>query len=364
MLLPPRRVAMALRAALLTGEPAQEALAAWLAAVGGSLDNLWRSELATPSLLALLDDGSTRNRIEFEGPLRQLVRATAAREAARAGRVAAACHDALSALDRAAIPAVVLRGVALAHTAYERPGLRHCHDLDLLVRADDLGRAREALAAYGDCVLVQDRLAHRSKLPIALHTQITAARDGAAGVDAVWSRSGATELAGAPALTLDPMDELLALCAHSSACPRRSSQWALDAMMLVRAAPLDWEAAIARGPELRSSAPAALMLRWLKDELRAPVPDDVISGLAAIVDRAAGDVLLDQARQAVGVVALLSQLEEPRERLRLLLKMTFPAEEFLRLSGESGRALPYLRRTARASRGAARQLRARATASH
>jgi putative nucleotidyltransferase-like protein len=56
---------------------------------------------------------------------------------------------AVEALTRAGIDSRVLKGPALAYTAYEDPSLRHFGDIDLLVRSQDIGRAVEALTRAG-----------------------------------------------------------------------------------------------------------------------------------------------------------------------------------------------------------------------
>ncbi len=58
-------------------------------------------------------------------------------------------HDILSAYHAAGVPALVLKGAALAHTVYPEPGLRPMSDLDILVREGDLWRAQSLLAGLG-----------------------------------------------------------------------------------------------------------------------------------------------------------------------------------------------------------------------
>jgi hypothetical protein len=57
-------------------------------------------------------------------------------------RISARAFDALAA---AAVPFIVLRGAALAEAAYPATTLRHSHDVDLLIRPNDVGRATDAL---------------------------------------------------------------------------------------------------------------------------------------------------------------------------------------------------------------------------
>jgi hypothetical protein len=66
--------------------------------------------------------------------------------------------EATAALDRGGIPSRVLKGVALAHTAYDDPSERVFGDVDLLVPADRLTRAAEVLAAEFDAERPQPEL--------------------------------------------------------------------------------------------------------------------------------------------------------------------------------------------------------------
>jgi hypothetical protein len=58
-------------------------------------------------------------------------------------------HDIVSAYDAAGIPALVLKGAALAHMVYPEPGLRPMNDMDILVPESDARRAQQVLADLG-----------------------------------------------------------------------------------------------------------------------------------------------------------------------------------------------------------------------
>lgn len=59
----------------------------------------------------------------------------------------ASIAPAIAALARQGVPAIVLKGTAMAHDLYPRPALRTRGDTDLLVTRADVGRARAVLAA-------------------------------------------------------------------------------------------------------------------------------------------------------------------------------------------------------------------------
>ena len=58
-------------------------------------------------------------------------------------------RDILSTYDGAGIPALVLKGAALAHLVYPEPGLRPMSDLDILIPEADLWQAQRLLAESG-----------------------------------------------------------------------------------------------------------------------------------------------------------------------------------------------------------------------
>src|ERR1700746_3766744 len=83
-------------------------------------------------------------------------------------------------LEKEGIPTILLKGTALAETVYDNPVLRHCHDIDLLIRDQDMSRAVSLLPSIefkeidpqaepgsSDC-----KLEHESGLPLELHTAL------------------------------------------------------------------------------------------------------------------------------------------------------------------------------------------------
>jgi hypothetical protein len=61
-----------------------------------------------------------------------------------------ALAEVLAALEAAGMAPLVLKGGALAHLLYPRPGLRPMRDLDILIRRDEARRAREILSQLAD----------------------------------------------------------------------------------------------------------------------------------------------------------------------------------------------------------------------
>ena len=108
------------------------------------------AELATwRTLLPLLERSVARSAIDVGADVRSYLRATSLREELRADRYRTIAAAALTALEHSGITAMVVRGAALAATAYDAWPLRHCHDLDLLLPPGQLTAAEDALVRAG-----------------------------------------------------------------------------------------------------------------------------------------------------------------------------------------------------------------------
>src|SRR5437764_14591519 len=90
---------------------------------------LRRSELRRAGLMPQLMYAADGAGIELDPKLRSAWRVARVHEDLRLTRVLPACRAAL--VDP--VGQIVLRGLALSHSVYAEPALRHCHDLDLLV---------------------------------------------------------------------------------------------------------------------------------------------------------------------------------------------------------------------------------------
>ncbi len=90
-----------------------------------------------------------QRRVPVLPELADRLRAVAAAHEAAVQQHLVAARDLAAALRKHDVPAVFVKGVALALTVYPRPGLRSFGDLDLLVRPDSVPAAERALADVG-----------------------------------------------------------------------------------------------------------------------------------------------------------------------------------------------------------------------
>lgn len=180
---------------------------------------------------------------------------------------------------------LVLKGAWLAEAVYERPALRPMGDVDLLLRAADLDRARDLLLADG---FRQRRLSpfesvvtgRHHLLPfsaggagahkVELHFQLTPRHIGMLEPLGAWERSRPATVAGSPVRALCPEDLLTHVAVHACLQHRLAGGLPalLDADALLRAAggALDWEG-LERRARAEGSAPSVALLLALAAEL-------------------------------------------------------------------------------------------------
>lgn len=206
-------------------------------------------------------------------------------------------HRVLGLCAQHGIPAIPYKGPVLTASIYGNLALRHFNDLDILVRRDDVLRARDLLVAQGfhpevrltpaqePAFLLYDREYHlrNDVLSLELHWE-TAAQyfSWRPGMDSAWGRLQHTTLGGLRVVTLAPEDLLLTLCAHGAMHVWEQLKWVCDIAELLRARPsLDWDIVLGEARRLHSTRILWLGLALAHDLLDAPLPGNVLSAIRA-----------------------------------------------------------------------------------
>lgn len=219
---------------------------------------------------------------------------------------ARALVEILEALRAGDVQALVLKGAALAHLLYDRPGLRPMSDIDILVAPDRLeaasGIVRELGYAEGGG---QDLLADHHHLPtisrtidgllvsIEIHHEAIAFDNiGSIRMDSLSGPARGFMIDGVPARTLGHADMLRHLCRHALE-PRRTIKIgsALDILMYASrfADDIDWHRLARRFPGVITNLqlfgylipwPAALA-RYVAEPPQ-PAPPGVGMGMAPL----------------------------------------------------------------------------------
>lgn len=200
----------------------------------------------------------------------------------------------LAAFQQAAIPAVVLKGAALAHLVYRDPGLRPMADLDLLLPEADLARAARLLQPLGFVPLnkywPELDLSDAKHLPpfikdnqfvLELHWSLTRpAIPAQIDLAAAWARCRPVVLDGLPALALSPEDDLLYLCVHASYNHKFYQQLRslcdIHEWINFHTPGLDWPVFVQRVEAGNAARGVYLALRLTRDLLGASLPGGLL----------------------------------------------------------------------------------------
>jgi Uncharacterised nucleotidyltransferase len=342
-----------LQACLPSGRAGRDAFMQWEALGGGSPEELRARAGHWRRLLPALYAAGKHNGTPFDPSFASVLRAAYVHEGLRTDAMRHAGGEILRTLADRGANVMVVGGVALAELVYDDPPLRHCHDLDLLVSPAALDTVVEALGLPLTGLRAGTaHLSHPAGMPIAVHTR-PYPDEYYGPQDAYLDRPAQPVLAGVPIRVPNPVDMMVHVCTRPAWSSDRDVVWPLDAWFLFRRYPdTEWTELTKRAVEAHVALTLMVRLRWLRDELMAPVPEAVLNALAhaANLETLAGEVLLHQARRDLGSRALLRNAAR-RSRLQLLARLLFPSQSYLRLRQGDGysarRSWLLARRTAR-----------------
>ena len=210
--------------------------------------------------------------------------------------------DLLGRFNDAAIPTVLLKGVALNAAWYPSHGLRDMCDLDVLVPLHLVRRAAAMLQESGwsaeggldpgQIATSITRVRHAWSFArgpedsLDLHWRPGAFCFSPALVEEVWQGSRPVTVQNAPTRVMCSTDQLFHVCAHGvqlSAVP--SIRWIADAMTILQADDIDWRRFTALAYQARLTARLHRAVNVLMDEMDAPVPAHVRERLADAAPR-------------------------------------------------------------------------------
>jgi hypothetical protein len=365
VLLPDRRQTLFLRACVWPSAEGAYAWREWRQLVGDAKAAIGNHGRGVGRLLPLLYESLRRSGAEVDPALLPYLRAARLHEEMRAQACRRICSEVLGTLAADRIPFLVVQGAALAETVYPSPASRHVHDIDVLVREQDLPRAvallrgakvarREGTESHPAHV----RLVHASGLAIQFHSRLFRVRLFDMPWSDLFSRARARQISRVEARVLSPADALVQVCGQAACCAGRESlQWICDAWYLVAAHPeLDWRVFVDGAAQARLALPAFVQLRYLATEMKLPIPPAVIEQLgrtAAAADNPALEAALIGARAGsrATLANLLRNSEGWRERARVLKLLLLPSATTVRELEQPGNPwwlpLCYIHRPAR-----------------
>jgi hypothetical protein len=197
------------------------------------------------------------------------------------------------------IPALAIKGPALAVQAYGDLSLRQFADLDLLVHPGDLSSASTLLmengCTFAPVSLIADpQSSHPGRAErhvvfthqgdsLELHWKFSHHRLGSPLAEAeFWQSPAEIVLLDRPLLTFAPETALWAACLHGSIHVWTQLKWIADlAHLCCAAAPLDWDAIFARARRAGYHRLLCTSLLLAQKPGGAPLPDEVAARIHA-----------------------------------------------------------------------------------
>ena len=261
-------------------------------------------------------------------------------------------HEVVSELGRHDLALLTLKGAHLANCLYEEPGLRPMADLDVLVRAEETGRVRDALVAAGyrpsSAYGAFSFSRHHHQLPLTKEGSVDVeihhdlVRPGAPfriDCDGLWSRSDQSESGGWRFLHLSPDDLLLHLCTHAVYDDKLrlglAASCDIDVTVHVLGEELDWTRLVRTANADGRSGVVYVGLQVAHRLLGTAIPEEA---LAALSHDSTADQILDEATAYVldtspSLPATVRSLDEAigiGGKARALFRGLFPSPDELR----------------------------------
>jgi hypothetical protein len=283
-----------LKASLLQGEAAVAAWRHWV-----STADLDRLDQASFGLLPLLHDNLRRHGVDH--PLLDRFKGIHRLTWYKNRLLFHSAAAALSALDRAGVRHLLLKGAALALLHYADSGLRPMSDVDILVPHRQAietigalidsgwvpsGRSPDLLTEQYVSTMTQHNFTNSTQQNLDLHWHVLFSdRYGDNVNDALWREAVPTTLHNVPTLALHPTDLLLNVCEHGVRWnPIPAFRWAADATIIVSHVPcaVDWDRLITEAHTRHLALPLCTALTYVQERLEAPVPSAVLDALRNI----------------------------------------------------------------------------------
>jgi hypothetical protein len=195
-------------------------------------------------------------------------------------------------LEAKQIPVLPFKGPILASLVYGDLSLRTFWDLDVLVRTQDVLKAKDWLISegyrqYNQYTSAQEKVYLRSPngkdfrfvrddggVIVELHWRLACSFLFRLEPEQLWKDLTRVPFVGETVLSFSPEALLLILCVHGAKHYWQRLEWVCDVAELIRSRPeLDWNAAIQNARQLGSERLLLLGLFLANDLLEAPLPE-------------------------------------------------------------------------------------------
>ena len=293
-----------------------------------------------------LGGSDARAASRLRAALDERVRAAATRELLAQREL----RRASSAMAAAGVPALLMKGSALAYSMYHQAWLRPRADSDVLVRRSDLDAASNALAGIGyrrtDALSTGELVSHQVAFEhtdahgahhvIDLHWKVVNPQMLADSItfEQMWTDAAAVPALGPDARVPSRVHAMSIACVHRLAHHQGNDRliWLYDIDLLAAAMTrADWQALLDLARRQKIAGLCADGLRGARSVFGTRIPADIEEGLAGAVPAEPSRVYLEgPVTQRDVLRSDLAHLQSSRARVRLLLEHAFPPASFMK----------------------------------
>jgi hypothetical protein len=299
VLLPTLEQTLLLRACLWLGERGRNAWKAWCERVGDPVELLRDGNVGLKGLMPLIFAALRGNGVMVEDMLRTCLHTATLREGLRINAYRRILNRVLSSYVEKRIPAIVVKGAALAETVYESPSLRHSGGIEILIEDIEPSCAVNPLLSLGFSQIREGvnpawneiKLKHDSGLPLHLQRGLFRIPYYNMPFDDLWIRSQIQPIAGVPVRILSPADNLLHICSDAFfSRSRESLLWVFDTWFLInKYSNIDWEGLLVMARRSHLELPLSVTMGYLVEKLGAPIPLSFVERLYAAASEAGAE---------------------------------------------------------------------------
>ncbi|MGD8759022.1 MAG: nucleotidyltransferase family protein [Anaerolineales bacterium] len=344
VLLPLEEQVYLLKACLQPGNLGMRAWQIWQEKVGDVLAGLQSKDQGGRSLIPLLARALRNNQIEIDPKVRSHLHRVVLYEELRALVYQQILRQIVTVLSVGGIDYLALKGAMLSATVYVDWSLRHNHDIDLLLHQEDLKKAMTLLEEHSFSRTSDSnrlhassiKLVHHSGLSVELHGRLFRIPYYRAPLHQIWTRKTPANINGTALNTLAPADALMHVCGQAACSRSRDSLlWVCDAWHLLQSGKVEWDISLATALASRLELPLAIQFDFLKNEMQAPIPEDVLNRLisaAQMSPRLAQEAALLGARlgRNGSIRNVLRQAPAWKTKATLLIWMLLPSPDAMR----------------------------------
>ena len=354
LLLPTDTETLFAQACLLAGPECPKAWAAWCKRVGDPGLHLKNARSGIKRLGPILAGNLKRNHVELERKFLSYLHTTYFREELRHNTYRKILGDVLRVLAENDGKFVLLRAPILSKTMYPRPGIRHCHDIDVYL---EKAEAERVIALFNERGwTVYDHMhstvfvRHKSNMLICLHSSWFSLPGYEGFVYDAKEQIELQNYAGVQVHALDRESMLVHILGHAASNKsRKTLLWVCDAWYLIANSPdLDWARVLRSIQHGRLAFPLSVFFHYLKESLNAAIPAEFIRQLDDRL-RFVTDNDLERAFAGLRIDAGLTRqklyrnIQTKAGRLFFLRMLLLPMPSLLqRHYGVNAWALPFL----------------------